>query len=136
LDISACPLPYYVEKGGLFLKDAAVLSGLGVIGKNNLLLHPAWGPRIRLRSILMAGDFEPTAALKGFSPCETCDVFCRKACPVKAFPDGKYSRSNCRQQINDDWEDQVPEGEIVEAGKRNWVVKFCRVCEFSCPVGA
>ena len=122
--------------GGLFLKDAAVLSGLGVIGKNNLLLHPAWGPRIRLRSILMAGDFEPTAALHGFAPCETCDVFCQKACPVKAFPDGKYSRSICRQQIDDDWEDRVPEGEIGETGKRNWVVKFCRACEFSCPVGA
>jgi hypothetical protein len=81
----------------------------------------------------MAGDFEPTAALHGFAPCETCDVFCQKACPAKAFPDGKYSRSNCRQQIDDDWEDQVPEG---ETGKRNWVVKFCRACEFSCPVGA
>ncbi len=136
LDVSAYPLPYYVEKGGLFLKDAAVLSGLGIIGKNNLLLHPAWGPRIRLRSILMAGDFEPTASLHGFAPCETCDVFCQKACPVKAFPDGKYSRPNCRQQIDDDWEDQVLEGEIGETGKRNWVVKFCRACEFSCPVGA
>jgi len=136
LDVSAYPLPYYVKKGGLFLKDAAVLSGLGIIGKNNLLLHPAWGPRIRLRSILMDGDFEATAALHGFAPCETCDVFCQKACPVKAFPDGKYSRSNCRLQIKDDWEDQVPEGEIGETGKRKLVVKFCRACEFSCPVGA
>jgi len=136
LDVSAYPLPYHVEKGGLFLKDAAVLSGLGIIGKNNLLLHPAWGPRIRLLSILMEGNFEATAALYGFSPCETCDVFCQKACPVKAFPDGKYNRPNCRQQINDDWEDQVPEGEIGETGKRNEVVKFCRACEFSCPVGA
>ena len=56
MDVSAYPLPYHVKKGGLFLKDAAVLSGLGIIGKNNLLLHPAWGPRIRLRSILMDGD--------------------------------------------------------------------------------
>jgi epoxyqueuosine reductase len=36
-DINAEPLPYPIEKGGIFLKDAAVLAGLGIIGKNNLL---------------------------------------------------------------------------------------------------
>jgi len=51
LHIAAYPLPYHVEKGGLFLKDAAVLSGLGIVGYNNLFLHPEWGPRIRLRSM-------------------------------------------------------------------------------------
>jgi epoxyqueuosine reductase len=29
-------LPYHFEKGGIFLKDAAVMAGLGCIGKNNL----------------------------------------------------------------------------------------------------
>ncbi len=37
-DLAAQPLPYHVENGGLFLKDAAVLSGIGIIGRNNLLL--------------------------------------------------------------------------------------------------
>ncbi|OEU84203.1 MAG: hypothetical protein BA873_15555 [Desulfobulbaceae bacterium C00003063] len=54
------PLPYNVEKGGLFLKDAAVISGLGIIGQNNLLFHPEWGSRIRLCSILIEGDLQPT----------------------------------------------------------------------------
>ena len=78
-DLTAQPLPYHVEKGGLFLKDAAVLSGIGIIGRNNLLLHPEWGPRIRLRSILLEGDFQKTEGLKGFSPCENCEAFCQKA---------------------------------------------------------
>ncbi len=101
-DLAAQPLPYLVEKGGLFLKDAAVLSGIGIIGRNNLLLHPEWGPRIRFRSILLEGDFQTTEALEGFTPCETCEVFCQKACPVKAFPQGKYSRPICRKQVNAD----------------------------------
>ena len=84
-DLNAQPLPYHVEKGGLFLKDAAVLSGLGVIGRSNLLINPEWGPRIRLRSLLLEGDFKTTEALEGFTPCKTCKVFCQKACPVKAF---------------------------------------------------
>ena len=36
--VNAQPLPYYVQNGGIFLKDAGVLAGLGTIGKNNLLL--------------------------------------------------------------------------------------------------
>jgi epoxyqueuosine reductase len=111
-DLAAQPLPYHVEKGGLFLKDAAVLSGIGIIGRNNLLLHPEWGPRIRLRSILLEGNFQTTEALEGFSPCETCEVFCQKACPMKAFPQGKYSRPICVKQINVDVGNKVPDGEI------------------------
>ncbi len=76
-DLNAYPLPYDVEKGGLFLKDAAVLAGIGIIGRNNLFLYPAWGPRIRLRSILLEGDLPTTEALDGFAPCETCDGFCQ-----------------------------------------------------------
>ncbi len=134
--LTAHPLPYNVEKGGLFLKDAAVLSGIGIIGQNNLLLHPEWGARIRLRSILLEGDFQTTKALEGFSPCETCEVFCQKACPMKAFSQGKYSWSICVKQINANRENKVPDGEIGENGKCNLVIKSCRACEFSCPIGA
>lgn len=33
-------LPYHIEHGGVYMKDAAVLAGLGCIGKNNLLITP------------------------------------------------------------------------------------------------
>lgn len=134
-NITAHPLPYHLENGGLFLKDAAVLSGIGIIGRNNLLLHPEWGPRIRLRSILLEGDWQATEALEGFFPCETCKVFCQKACPVKAFPHGKYSRQICEKQMNTDVENTASDGEIGENRKPNLVIKYCRACELSCPVG-
>ena len=134
--LNAYPLPYDVEKGGLFLKDAAVLAGMGIIGRSNLFLHPEWGPRIRLRSILLDADLATPAALDGFSPCETCDEFCQKACPTKAFPQGKYHRPLCRVQMNNDVENKVRDGEIGENGNHNLVIKYCRACELSCPVGA
>jgi epoxyqueuosine reductase len=115
-DLDAQPLPYHVEKGGLFLKDAAVLSGIGIIG--------------------LEGDLQTTEALEGFSPCETCEGFCQKACPMKAFPQGKYSRPICHKQMNADVVNKVPDGEIGENGKRNLLIKWCRACELSCPVGA
>ena len=86
--------------------------------------------------MLLEGDFQKTDPLKGFSPCESCEAFCQKACPVKAFPQGKYSRQICRKQMNADVENKVPDGEIGEDGERRFVIKYCRACELSCPVGA
>ena len=57
LSILAEPLPYPVEKGGIFLKDAAVLAGLGIIGDNNLLVTPEYGPRVRLRALFLNTEF-------------------------------------------------------------------------------
>ena len=135
LDLSAHPLPYHVEKGGLFLKDAAVLSGVGIIGRNNLLINPKWGPRIRLRSILLEGDWQATKVLEGFFPCETCEVFCQNACPVKAFPHGDYSRSICEKQMNTDENNKVFGGDSGDGGTSTSMIKYCRACEWSCPVG-
>ena len=132
--ILARPLPYHVEKGGLFLKDAAVLSGIGIIGRNNLLLHPRWGSRIRFRSLLLSGDMEPTRALQGFAPCESCDDLCQKACPVKAFPHKKYRRSICSRQMRHDEKNRVPKDTIGMSGRRITVIRYCRACELACPV--
>ena len=134
--LSAYPLPYHVEKGGLFLKDAAALSGIGIIGRNNLLIHPQWGPRIRLRAILLEGRLEPTPAHTNFGLCESCEGFCRKACPRKAFAPKRYSRIACNEQMNADLANILPLGEIKRDGHRDGVVSYCRACEMACPVGA
>jgi len=134
--VKAYPLPYDVEKEGLFLKDAAVLCGIGIIGRNNLLLHSQWGPRIRLRSILLEGEFQDSAPLEGFSPCETCGGFCQKTCPVNAFPRETYRRAICAQQMAADFENSAADGEYAADGQRHSAIKYCRACELSCPVGA
>ena len=77
-------LPYYVVQGGIFLKDAAVMAGLGCIGKNNMLVTPDYGPRVRLRAALL--DIKlPATGPSDFDPCSACDMPCRKICPQKAF---------------------------------------------------
>ena len=135
-ELSATPLPYHVESGGLFLKDAAVLSGLGIVGRSNLLLNPEWGPRIRLRSILIEGDLEPTPPLEGFSPCESCGEMCHSACPQNVFSTGAYYRPHCITQLNADIANKLPDGEGSEDEVPTKVIKYCRACEFACPVGA
>jgi epoxyqueuosine reductase len=91
-------LPYFVSKGGIFLKDAAVMAGLGCIGKNNLVVTPGYGPRIRFRALLMDRKAEVTAPVE-FNPCEGCEQPCRKACPVKAFQKTIYAADELGQSI-------------------------------------
>jgi epoxyqueuosine reductase len=133
--LNALPLPYHVEWGGLFLKDAAVLAGLGVIGRSNLLLNPEWGPRIRFRSILIEGELEPTGPIESFFPCESCGDMCHSACPQNTFATGVYYRPNCIVQLEADVANKIPDGEVSEDGTQRLVIKYCRACEFVCPVG-
>lgn len=84
LKIKTTKLHYYVEKGGVFLKDAAVLADLGCIGKNNLLVTREYGPRVRLRALFLDAVVQPTGPIK-FDPCADCKVYCRKVCPENAM---------------------------------------------------
>jgi epoxyqueuosine reductase len=116
-------LPYFVEKGGIFLKDAAAAAGLGCIGKNNLLITPGYGPRIRFRALLLNRKADTTGPLE-FNPCEGCKQPCRKACPIKAFQktvysaealgqsalpgtNGTYDRVTCNVKMEKDIEEAV-----------------------------
>jgi epoxyqueuosine reductase len=113
--------PYFIESGGLFMKDAAVLAGLGSVGKNNLVITPQHGPRIRWRVLLLDHPAKATGPVE-YHPCDGCDERCRKACPVGAFDeaaydasalgqsqlpgtDGTYDRITCNTKMAQDVED-------------------------------
>jgi epoxyqueuosine reductase len=140
LNIRTHALHYYVEKGGVFLKDAAALAGLGCIGENNMLVTPEYGPRVRLRALFLEAEIPPTGPV-AFDPCADCNVKCRRVCPENAMGgkapevasiddavdlparDGSYSRNLCNNRMEKD---------VAEALA---VTKYCRKCEFVCPVG-
>ena len=151
LAIEAADLSYYVEKGGIFLKDAAVLAGLGCIGKNNMLVTREFGPRVRLRSLFIS-ELLPATHPIDFDPCKECHIPCRQACPQSAFSNtiysesefklahlpartGVYSRSRCNRQM--EWDKDDCEKTLSEDdGEYKNLVKYCRRCETTCPVGA
>ena len=74
------------------------MAGLGCIGKNNLVITPRYGPRIRFRAFLLDRKAEATGPLE-FSLCEGCKQPCRKACPIKAFQNTVYSADALGQSI-------------------------------------
>ena len=134
LNSDAHLLPYHVEKGGIFLKDAAVLAGLGTIGMNNLLITPEFGPRVRLRALLLDAELAPAGQLD-FAPCAGCDMPCRSACPQESFKDGAYSRALCNEQMKRDEANVVIGEEGQEKNVPSRYIRYCRACELACPVG-
>lgn len=145
LHFSTFPMHYFVQKGGTFLKDAGVLAGLGCIGRNNQLITPEYGPRVRLRSFLVQAELEPSPRLD-FDPCADCPAPCRTVCPVQAMHtpvwtpehlgtehiparDGAYDRVLCNGQMEAD----IQNSETADSEQP--LVKYCRKCEFACPVG-
>jgi epoxyqueuosine reductase QueG len=125
LQVPASP-PYDLEHnmGDLSHRHAAQLAGLGVLGKNSLLLSPEFGARIRLTSVITDAVLEPSAPLD-LDLCGDCDI-CLHACPVDAFEaPGVVDKSACDAN-------HVRTGERLQLD--GWE-QMCGVCIRVCPVG-
>jgi epoxyqueuosine reductase len=133
--ITAYDSPYFIQKGGVFLKDAAVLAGLGVIGKNNLLITQQFGPRVRLHALCVNAIIEQPTFLLDFSPCVHCHCPCMTACPQNAFQSGKYDWRQCKIQLEKDEKDNTALKNTGTMYYGSVCIKYCRKCELACPVG-
>ena len=118
--IGARVIPY---EPGLYLKDAAALAGLGVIGKNNLLITSEYGPRVRFRALVTETELPPGEVIENNPWCSSCTT-CIEACPVDALEGGRYDRELCltcplhRRKLS-------PYAEL-----------WCNQCANACPVGS
>lgn len=150
-EINVYPKRYHVERGGLYLKEAAIQAGLGCIGRNNLLVTPEFGPRVRLRAMTLSVGLPPTGPID-FDPCAGCDAPCLSHCPQGAFServytpeetglqrlpgrDGHYYRAACAEQMAKN-EEEAAEGMMPEVCDHpEKIIKYCRNCELFCRVG-
>ncbi|MBU6997459.1 MAG: epoxyqueuosine reductase [Theionarchaea archaeon] len=64
-------------------RELAVKAGLGIIGKNFLVITPEFGPRVQFSTILTTMPVLPGPPLE-FDPCATCSV-CVDMCPTGAL---------------------------------------------------
>jgi epoxyqueuosine reductase len=131
---AASDIPYEA-RNGVFLKDAAVLAGIGVMGRNNLVITPHYGPRVRFRALLVDLPLPCTGPLEAFAPCEDCDAPCQRACPRDAFEGGHYQRRRCRLQMEKDESVTIVLNSPVVGMPTRFKTAYCRRCELSCPVG-
>ena len=72
----------YVDTGPVLERDLAARAGLGWVGKNTMLLHPALGSYFFIGVVLTTAELALDAALP--DRCGTC-TRCLEACPTEAF---------------------------------------------------
>ena len=150
-EIQVFPKPYHIEKGGIYLKDAAVMAGLGCIGRNNLLVTPKYGPRVRLRAMGFNIPV-PSSGPSAFDPCRNCAAPCISKCPQKAFSqtiytpqetgldflparEGNYYRKNCAMEMEINETSAPLELALEYSPEPMPVIRYCRACEFGCVIG-
>lgn len=84
--------------GLLSHRHAAVVAGLGELGKSALLITPQFGSRVELVSILTTFEFCSPARLTGL--CQPGCTLCRDACPSGAQTgSGAIEQKPCRYHI-------------------------------------
>jgi epoxyqueuosine reductase QueG len=101
---SAIPIPAskvikrYPMTGHLNHREFAYKAGLGWRGKNNLLIHPVFGGRFRLSTILTDLELEPDDIPD--IDCGKCKA-CGKRCPVGAIGETPedFDLEKCRDQV-------------------------------------
>ncbi|MBV7273925.1 hypothetical protein JMF89_08315 [Clostridiaceae bacterium UIB06] len=150
-EVNTYSFNYHIEDGGIFLKDSAVVAGMGCIGKNNLLITPKYGTHVRLGALGLGLDLPSTGRLN-YDPCLECEVKCWEKCVQQAFNKkiysdiklgvselpgrmGNFDRILCNIQMEKD-ETNVEPMEIEEISMEGPVkaIKYCRTCEYACPV--
>jgi epoxyqueuosine reductase len=121
---SAEPYEYWDEdrkhgRGILSLKHSAHLAGLGILGKNTLLINKTYGNMVWLGAVLvsveLAGD--AIAAAEGCPP--GC-VLCLERCPQHALDGKTIDQKRCRAHST----------RCTPGG--GWVLS-CNICRKVCP---
>ena len=77
-------------------RHAAVQSGMGVFGRNTLVVTPKWGAMVRFGVLATTLEIDSTPPLEGFNPCKGCKYPCVENCPVNAIDEeGKVLQHRC-----------------------------------------
>jgi epoxyqueuosine reductase len=121
------------------LKTAAVHCGLGVQGKNTLLITPEYGPRVKLIAVLTDAVLD-TDSLRVDDFCHDCDR-CIRVCPTNALEPYRLNLTRCivyssESPDSDDVTEDVRQAEkrLLSRPTSNSFIE-CTRCIDVCPVG-
>ncbi len=109
-------------------KKAAVLAGFGGIGRNQLLIHPEWGPWLMLRTVITDAPLPVDAPISS-SPCDGCSR-CINACPSGALSESGIDREVCGSAVGYRSTSNTAVVRLSPHGQIN-----CEECLRACPIG-
>jgi epoxyqueuosine reductase len=121
---SADPYEYWDARrkhgrGILSLKHAGFLAGLGVLGKNTLLINERFGNMMWLGAILVSVNLEPDP-VASYQACPSECTLCLDSCPQHALDGTTIDQKLCRERSNS----------YSDGGG---LVLSCNICRKVCP---
>lgn len=106
-------------RGILSLRHAGYLAGLGVMGKNTLLINENYGNMIHLGAVLVDIKLKSDPILE-YNPCLNECSLCINSCPQKALNGETVDQKLCRVLSN-------------FRNERGFTLKNCHKCRSICP---
>jgi epoxyqueuosine reductase QueG len=114
-------------------KMAATCAGLGWIGKTALLVTEAFGPRLRLATVLVSQRLPRLAEPVTESKCGNC-ALCVEQCPAQAATGVLWRAGDPREKLLDAFECRATCRQIT-ARNLGRDESLCGLCLQVCPVG-
>ena len=119
----------FVDNSPIREVDAALRAGLGVLGKNGLLIHPKYGSWVFLGSIVT--DMPLSLKETEKRACIGCGA-CAEACPAGCIGRGGVNKARCLSAVTQKKGELTPEETLlVKEGGLLW---GCDICQEVCPM--
>ena len=118
------PYLYYDEEkmhgmGVISMRHAAYNAGLGILGRNTLLMNKEFGNMVYIGAVLIDTRVKPDPVVKDFACPAKCRL-CLDACPVKALDGITVNQKSCREFS-------------YIRHPRGWDIYTCNACRKVCP---
>ena len=120
---------YFCDNSPINEVRAAVLCGLGVKGRNSLLINPVYGSFCFIGEIITDKKFDYSVEDKG--TCLDCGI-CAKKCPQKAITLEGINKERCLSDITQHKGELSTES--IEQIKKYGCIWGCDVCQDVCPM--
>jgi len=120
-----------LHQGAISHKAIGAIAGLGWIGKNQLLINPRFGPRLRLASVLTTIPLRTGVPMD--NGCGDCEI-CIKSCPAHAI---RLTEASGRRWIREQVFDPDACNQRLVGFRDNplYGVSICGICVKVCPFG-
>src|ERR1035437_4720874 len=106
-------------RGIISLKHSAKLAGLGIIGKNTLLINSKFGNRLWLRGVTTNVELESDPVTEELCP-PNCQI-CIDSCPQTALDEITINQKKCREIC------------FTSTEGGGWLIA-CNLCRTQCPL--